>query len=275
MPPAEPQTLVLFGRDHLAAIAATVAVTAAACLLLRGARGRPAEPTLRRTICHGLAGALLACAILGDIRAALDGTWNLRETLPLHLCDLAGFAAIVALILMAEPRAHAALEPRRATLSDRACELTYFWGLGGTTQAFLTPEISDAYPSAVYFLFFILHGGILAAAFILVLGLGYRPRPASLWRVWWTTIAVAAVVLGIDLLLGANYMYLTGPPKRASLYDYLGPWPLSLASLVLVGTLVFLLLYAPFWLYDRVARPPSSTPAHTPSRDVPTDPAVD
>jgi uncharacterized membrane protein YwaF len=51
--------------------------------------------------------------------------------------------------------------------------------------------------------------------------------------------------------LEANYMYLLGPPENPTLYDMFGPWPWALLTLVVVGTLIFLICYTPFWPGNR------------------------
>jgi len=127
-----------------------------------------------------------------------------------------------------------------------AYELAYYWSLGGTTQALLTPEISDAFPSRAYFQFFLMHGGVLAAVVALTTGLGMRPRPRSVRRTWLITAALALVVGVADWFLDANYMYLRGPPIRPSLYDWLGPWPLSLLTAAATAWVVMEICYLPF-----------------------------
>ncbi|MBW7906719.1 MAG: TIGR02206 family membrane protein [Phycisphaerae bacterium] len=254
------ETLVLFGPDHVAALVATALVTAGLCLWLRRVPAAAAARS-RLIACAGLAIVLLTAAVTGHVYQVLHGSWTIAKSLPLHLCNLATLVAAAALLLVAAAPRQALrsfdddrASARRPSITQVMYELTYYWGIGGTTQAMLTPEIDEPFPTTPYLVFFVTHGGIIAAAFMMTVGLRMRPRPDSAPRVWMITVVVAFLVLCFNTVTGTNYMYLAGPPERASLYDYLGPWPLSLLSLAVVATTVFALCYLPFWLKDRARR---------------------
>lgn len=244
---------VQFGPDHLGALIVAAAITTALILSLRRARNRGLSSAAAVVACRSLAVVLVLMEVGGLIALARAGAWSLRESLPLHLCDLALFAVVVALFV--EPaRARHPPRPRAgAAALPSAYELAYFWGLGGTIQALLTPDLRDAFPNVEYFRFFILHAGIVTGVLMLTLGLGVAPRPGSVPRVVVWTNAAALPVMAVNALTGANYMFLCGPPRNPSLYDYLGPWPWTLLVLELVGAVVFTLLYLPFWLARRAA----------------------
>jgi hypothetical integral membrane protein (TIGR02206 family) len=154
------------------------------------------------------------------------------QPLPLQLCDVAIFIAA------------AALWTRRSLL----VETTYFWGLAGTIQALLTPDLPQHFPSYPYFQYYIAHGGVVAAALVLVVGLRLRPSNRAIVRVAVVTIAYAAVVGVVDAVTGADYMFLRSKPPSPTLLDALGPWPVYLFSAAVIAVLLFALLNAPFWL---------------------------
>jgi hypothetical integral membrane protein (TIGR02206 family) len=164
--------------------------------------------------------------------------------LPLHLCDIGVLITAATLIGIGRT-----FPPR--PIWQRLYELAFIWGMGGTTQSLLTPDLAQAFPHPECVRYFVLHGGIVVAVLMLTLGLGLRLQPGTPLRVWLTTLVLAAIVMPIDWLLGANYMYLLGPPKHPSIIDLLGPWPWSLLPLVLLATLLILGGYAPFWLLRR------------------------
>ena len=157
------------------------------------------------------------------------------QPLPLQLCDVA--------ILVAA----AALWTRWPLL----VEVTYFWALAGTVQALLTPDLPQHFPSYPYLQYYIAHGGTVAAALILVAGLRIAPRP---WAVAWVagiTVAFAAFVFAVDVITGADYMFLRAKPPSPTLLDVLGPWPWYIVSATALGIVLFAILDAPFRLLQR------------------------
>jgi hypothetical protein len=100
--------------------------------------------------------------------------------------------------------------------------------------------------------FFGLHGLVLAAALLLVFGLGLRPRPGAAWRVFGITAGWTAFVGLVNLALGTNFMYLRRKPLAATPLDAMGPWPLYIVT----GGVVALVLFqsgAAFWLVESAA----------------------
>lgn len=153
--------------------------------------------------------------------------------------------------------APARLATRRGMLNRQALfEVAYYWGLGGTVQALLTPELVDPFPSLSYLKFFAGHGLIIVGVFALACGLRLRPRPWSPVRIWLATNVLVPPMLLFNWLTGSNYMYLCGPPATASIMDYFGPWPLSLLTLEAVALLIMTILYLPcmFMHYCEIGR---------------------
>ena len=209
---------------HLAPLAVIAVSTAA---LVVAARRRP-----------GAWLKVLAVVLVADevswwvYMAGGGGTPSQRaQPLPLQLCDMAIFIAA------------AALWTRQALL----VEVTYFWALAGTIQALLTPDLPQPFPTYPYFQYYIAHGGVVAAALVLVVGLRIQPRP---WAVVWIagiTIAYAGVVGAVDAIAGADYMFLRVKPPSPTLFDMLGPWPWYILSAAGVGLILLVILDAPFW----------------------------
>ena len=164
---------------------------------------------------------------------------SLVQSLPLQLCDVAIFVAALALW----------------TRNQLLVEVTYFWGLAGTVQALLTPDLPQHFPSYPYFQYYIAHGGVVAAALLLVVGLKLHPRRSAVIRVAAITVGYAAVVAAVDALTQSNYMYLRTKPPSGSLLDLLGPWPVYILSAALVGAAMFAVLDAPFRFGRRTPSP--------------------
>jgi hypothetical integral membrane protein (TIGR02206 family) len=153
---------------------------------------------------------------------------RLAQSLPLQLCDVGIFVAGFALWF------------RRQWL----VELTYFWGLTGTLQTLLTPDLPQPFPTYPYFQYYIAHGGVVAAALLLVFGLGLFPRALALVRAAAITVGYTAFVGLVDALTGANYMYLRSKPATATLLDVMGPWPWYIVAAGLVALVLFFALEA-------------------------------
>jgi hypothetical integral membrane protein (TIGR02206 family) len=218
---------VLFGPAHLAMLA----LAAALPLLLAGVTRK--APWLDRPIRLGLALMLAGGWIAWYALFALRGWLNLGNGLPLNLCDWAALALILAL----------------TTRRPFAYELGYFWGLGGSLQGLITPDIAYDFPDPQFIFFAVNHAGIITALLYLTFT-GMRPRLAALPRVVAATLGYAAVAGCGDFLLGTNYGFLAAKPANASVMDFLSPWPWYIPELVGIGTLSLLVYYAPFWGMD-------------------------
>jgi hypothetical integral membrane protein (TIGR02206 family) len=225
MPPRP--VFVLFGTAHLVALPLSVLIPVVLGLLVRRAQGL--DRPIRSTLAAVLAGGWLAWYALFAAR----GWLTLGNGLPLNLCDWAAVALIAALL----------------TRGRFAYELGYFWGLGGTLQGLITPDIGYGFPDAQFIFFFINHDGIITALLYLTFT-GMRPVPASLPRVAAATLGDAVVAGAVDLALGTNYGFLKAKPVNASLLDFLSPWPWYIPELVGIGILSLLIYYAPFWAMD-------------------------
>ena len=218
---------MLLSTEHLLAVTAIVAITA---VLVAAARLRPGPWT--RIACIALAVILFGAEVgwWAYLATTHASGADLASALPLQLCDAAIFIAAAALLL------------RKQLL----VEVTYFWGLAGTIQAVITPDLPQHFPSFPFFQYYVAHGGIMAAALLLVVGLGQWPRRDAVLRVAGITVVYALIVGAIDAFTGANYMYLRSKPASASLLDLLGPWPVYIAWASLVGVALLLILGAPF-----------------------------
>ena len=209
--------------EHLAALAATVALSAA---LVAGARrngpafSRPARLLLGAAILAGFAGEQLAYAERGE--------WSARVNLPFQLSDAVTLVSVAALWW-----------PRPLLV-----ELVYYWAFAATLQALATPDLRQAYPDVLYFTYFTTHGGALAAACLLVIGERRLPRAGSAPKTFAVTAAFAVAATVATLATGGNYLFLRRKPAGGSLLDAMGPWPLYIAAAAALGLALFLALEA-------------------------------
>ena len=250
-------TLVVFGPVHTTTMVAILVVAAALSTLLRRTWERSFGARLRRVTCGVLGLVLLLSGLAENVVLTLRGYGSWEESLPLHLCDIALIVCVLVLFGLAFRKSPQPLREHGNVLQT-LYELAYFWALGGTTQAVLTPDIYESFPDPICVRYFLTHGGTLVAVAVMTIGCRMRPRPGSPLRVWLMTAALAPPVMLVNWLLDANYMFLCGPPERPSLYDYFGRWPWALLTLAAVGAVVFALCYLPFWIVDVRRRGASS-----------------
>ncbi len=191
-----------------------------------------------------LLAALLAAGWLGwYAMLGMRGWLAPGNELPLNLCDWAQCALIVALV----------------SRNQRAYELGYFWGLGGTLQGVITPDVGRGFPDAQFLLFMLDHAGLIAVLLYLTLGTGLRPVAASLPRVVLATLFYVVMAGVADYALGTNYGFLRGKGDNVSLLTMLAPWPWYIGELVLIGLASLAVYYAPFFAIDVLRRPKTST----------------
>ncbi len=229
---APARKFALFGGLHLFILFVTVALP---CVLSR-LTYRQDRPKLARALAVGLAVVLLlnrGMALAWGYHEGRITRWP--DALPMHLCDWASFAVIIALV-------------RRGQL---AYELAYLWGLSGTFQAVLTPDLTETFPNPFFIGFFVDHCGIIVSVLFLTWGLAMRPQPGAVWRaVGWSQVYLGCAG-GVNGLCKTNFGYLRAKPVNGSLLDYFGPWPWYILTLELMTVVFFTVFYSPFWLANR------------------------
>jgi len=223
-----------YGLAHLIVILLTIALPFVLAAFVRKSRWPRSERVVARVIA-----LLLGINYVGyAIYLWVIGEASWEKTLPLQLCDWAMAAIIVAFL----------------TGRERWLEVAYFWGIGGTVQAILTPDLRYAFPDIRFMSFFVGHSGIVIGIGFLMIVRGFRPHFSSIWRTFaWTEVYFVITVV-VDLVTGENYGYLLHKPEAASLLDFLSDnWPVYLLQMHLLALVFFLVLYVPFALYDLVA----------------------
>jgi hypothetical integral membrane protein (TIGR02206 family) len=226
--------LQLFGPAHLWVIGLTLTLPVILAIAFRRTR----SVGLDRAVRIFLATLLVVNYIGYGIYRWHRGTLYWEETLPFQLCDWTMIAVIVALIK----------ENR-----ERWLEIAYFWGIGGSLQAIITPNLQFGFPDFRFFTFFLDHSGIVSGIIYLMLSRGFRPTLGSVWRtLLWSEIYLVVTLL-VDHVTGVNYGFLLEKPQVASLLSLLSDYrPLYILQMNGVAILFFALLYAPFAIVDLI-----------------------
>src|SRR6266850_3973106 len=194
-----------FGLAHLIVIALTISLPFIFAAFARKSRW----PRSERIIARLLAGLLVFNYLGYEIYLAMTAGLSWQKALPFQLCDWAMIAIIVALL----------------TGRERWLEVAYFWGIGGTAQAILTPDLKYAFPDIHFLSFFIAHSGVVVAiAFVMVMK-KFRPHWSSIGRTFAWSELYFVLTIAVDLATGQNYGYLLHKPEAASLLSALSDHP--------------------------------------------------
>ena len=230
-----------FGFAHLVVIVLTIGVPLLLALIVHRTKSPRLERSIRFTI-----SALLLINYVAYVFIARDfGVDHWYKLLPLQLCDWAMIVIIGALW----------------SGNRRWLEVAYFWGIGGTLQALITPNLRFGFPDLRFISFFVAHSGIIIGIVFLMLIYGFRPRAIGIVRTFLWTEVYFVVAFTVDLLTNENYGFLLHKPEAASLLNFLSDSrPLYLLEFHLLAFLFFCLLYAPFAIVD-LARGKSLTNA--------------
>lgn len=172
--------------------------------------------------------ALVALLVGGEVQRYFKDGMAFPDRVPLHPCNVTAWVAVIACL----------------TLSQSACEFTYFCGLAGAGMALVTPDMGAEWPPR----FFVNHGALILTSVVLAGGRIMPVRRGAPWRAFGLFAAYALLVGIFNWQFGTNYAYLAHKPDSATLIDFLGPWPVYILS---EGALAIGL----FWLFWLPLRP--------------------
>jgi hypothetical integral membrane protein (TIGR02206 family) len=219
-----PYALRPFSATHLGVL---VLCTAATVLFIWA--GRRSDAARRTRVERAVGWSFLAIWIVNKGWWWFPARFDAAHTLPLQVCDITSLLSAVVLLA---PRSWASV-------------LIYFWGIGLSLQALITPDLNRRPDSIWFWFFWISHAGTVAIALYLVAVRGFRPT----WRDYRFAVGAGLVylviVFTVDVLFDFNYGYVgNARPGQASVIDFLGPWPGRVglvAALVIAGMAVLML----------------------------------
>jgi hypothetical integral membrane protein (TIGR02206 family) len=205
----------VYGLFHVAWLAGIAGTSIALSLVSR-----------RNLIPHQyIRGALFCILVGGELHRYMMANLWFPGNLPLHLCNMSTWAAVLACI----------------TLSPEAVEFSYFAGFSGAGMALLTPSAASVLPAS----FFLNHGAIIVTGSALVYGRIANLRPGAVWRAYGYLLLYMALIGLFDWKYQVNYSFLCRKPASTTLLTFLGPWPYYLVGAGVVGLALFWLLWLP------------------------------
>lgn len=219
---------------------ATHLVTLAACLLITviialwGHRTREI-PDHHRKLRLGLTLGSILSWIATLAYGLQPSVFKWESALPLQFCNLANLIGAVAVLYH----------------NRGAQSLLYFWSITLCIWAFLTPDLIVGVDHLWFWLFWIYHLFIpICLCWILFVD-QFRPT----WKdLRFALLATTGFTLGLSVLnaiTGWNYgMVGPGKPGQPSLIDVLGPYPIRILWMLMIGASLFTLLFLP-WEWGR------------------------
>lgn len=216
----------LFDTAHVL----TLAVILGACFAVRPIARISVQAGWDRRLANTIAAAFVLSEIIKFWVFIAVFDFPVAQKLPLDLCRMNALLSALMLI-------------RR---NYAVFEVTYFWTFAGSVAALLTPDLQQGFPHPFYLLFFFSHGLVVIAALFAIFAWNFAPRLRSVGKALLATALYAGAIMPLNYWLDANYLYLRAKPARASLLDFLGPWPWYLLGLAGLCVVICLLCYVPF-----------------------------
>ena len=174
----------------------------------------------------------------------IAGTFDFILHLPVHLCRISNL--LIPLVMVKR--------------NYFTFEILFFWGLSGTLQGAITPDISAGFPHFHYFRFWIAHNGLVLALIYAVVVYKMRPTIHSLWKSFIALNVFLIFAIVVNLILNANYFWICGKPVTTtgehvpSILDFMGPWPWYILSAEFVALIHFSLAYIPFYFLNKTGK---------------------
>ena len=218
----------------------TVTICAAVCwaIIWAGRRATQADPDGDRTIRLWLGWGALAWQLVINIWWACCSGQSIEQGLPLHVCDVAAMAVGPALIW--RPRI--------------LITLVYFWGLGLSTQGFLTPVLEQGIAHPAFWSFWVGHTLIVGGAIYFVVAQRYAPTLPDLARIIALGFPYLLAIAVFNHLVGTNYAYIGDTtPDAPTILDRLGPYPQRAFLVTAMAHLILVAVYLP-WPIARAIR---------------------
>ena len=220
----------MFGMQHFVALLFFIFF---GFLLISWAKKQSKDKQIK--IGNAFAYSLSFAVILWTILKIYLRGFDIEHDLPFHLCN---FIALLLPIFS-------------ITRKKIYYEILIFWILAGTSQAVITPDIKNGFPHYVFLKYWYVHAGLIVFILYATFVYGMRPSFKSVFKSFAALLGYFLLMLVINKIVGANYLYVNHKPEGPTLLDYLGEWPNYIVGVMLIVLPLFFLIYLPFHLTRR------------------------
>ena len=165
-----------------------------------------------------------------------SGSFEITQHLPIHLCSLAVFCSSYALL----------------TKNQIAFELSFYWGLTGTLQALFTPSPERPFPHLEFIMFFFSHSLVVLIVIWMIFIIRMKIGKYSWIRAFIVTNIIALIIGLLNLILGANYLFLCKKPPVNHIL-LVGDEPFHIISFEIWAIIFFSSMYQIMKYFNRVS----------------------
>lgn len=169
------------------------------------------------------------------------GTWNIKWSLPFHLCGITSILCIIMLL----------------TQDSRLFDIIYFWALVGSPIAIIIPgNLNYTYANPSLWLFMASHFLNVMSAVFMMIAYKYRPFVKSIWKVFAQTNIYMVLIAGFNYIAGSDYYYFylsrDPAPQITNPFKGINSWFAIILLLEAVTLLALFLYYSPFAIKDHI-----------------------
>ena len=223
----------LLGGQHIGAILFFIII---GYLLIRW--GKRSSPVQQHRIGVVIAFVISISVLSYTAIKVFVGPFDIQKDLPLHLSNFLGLTIPIFAVL------------RKYWMY----EILVFWVLAGTAQGVLTPDLDEGFPHYRFLKYWLEHAGLVL--FMIYASAVYRMRPTlkSIFKAFGAIQIYLVFIVGVNALIGSNYLFLMRKPEHTSLLDVLGDWPFYILVEELLILPFFFLIFGLFKLSDYFSR---------------------
>jgi hypothetical integral membrane protein (TIGR02206 family) len=179
--------------------------------------------------CFGF--SLLCLWIVYNIYYFLPANFRLDVSLPLHACDI--LALIAALAMIKQNR--------------KTSAMLYFCALPLAGQAIITPIGNQDPMTFRFWMFWLIHIGIISSSIYDFVVRKYRPVFKDFLFVVVCAFIYVAIIFPVNIIFDWNYGYIGNQmPDSTTILDALGQWPQRLIWMFAIIFAVQFMMYLPW-----------------------------
>jgi len=175
---------------------------------------------VKANFCKIIAIAFILVYLITIMSTIANGTWNIRDHLPLHLCRISFIICTITLF----------------NRKQWMYEWCLFLAIPSGLHSILTPELTNGLNNWNLFEYYFVHGGMLLVPLYLTYLIGMRPRVKAWLHSFYRLQIPVALIFPLNFIIDSNYMYLKAKPIVENPL-LIGDWPYYILALQLITLL--------------------------------------